>query len=101
MRVAVIAAFALLIAQLGAMTHTYAHSLDGTVSGAKQSLPGSRDLCADCLNFAPLLAPSGGTAAPLFNSPPAKAPPVAAASPRSLGFAPLLGFRSRAPPTTL
>lgn len=101
LRVALIAALALLIAQIGAVRHVYAHGAEGgTVAALKQQLPGVHELCGDCLNYAPLLATAGTTGSIHFEASPAR-PLLAergAANPARAG--PFLAFRSRAPPAT-
>src|SRR5512140_2273821 len=59
LRVAVFAALALLFAQIGAMTHAYAHLSARDQSSAQQSIGGSHEICGDCLNYAPLLSAAG------------------------------------------
>jgi hypothetical protein len=100
LRVALITAVALLIAQFGAMTHAYSHDSPVKPGSTHQSNPGSHAFCSDCLNFAPLLS-AAGTPIPLptiqlqgrgFGVP---------AECRSLvDLPPHLAFRSRAPPAT-
>jgi hypothetical protein len=99
-RIALIAALALVIAQLGAMAHAYTH-VPGTRSVAsQQSTPGIHDTCNDCLNFAPLLSAAGAPTTLPFALPQGCciAPPTQADSLVDLKF--LLAFRSRAPPVT-
>jgi hypothetical protein len=110
LRFAVIAALALVIAQLGAMAHAYTHvpqtravstqqSAPGQQSThGQQSTPGVHDVCDDCLNFAPLLAGAGTPALLPFALPQGccVAPPAPRDSLLDLKF--LLAFRSRAPP---
>jgi hypothetical protein len=104
LRFAVIAALALVIAQLGAMAHAYTHvpqtravATQQSASG-QQSTPGVHDVCDDCLNFAPLLAGAGTPALLPFALPQGccAAPPAPRDSLVDLTF--LLAFRSRAPP---
>jgi len=96
-RWAVIAAAALLIAQWGAMAHAYSHVPQARSVPAQQPIP-AHELCADCLNFAPLLSASGAPAVLPLVLPQgcSAAPPAARASLIDLEF--LLAFRSRAPP---
>jgi hypothetical protein len=91
-RIALITAVALLIAQMGAMSHAYSH--------AHQSGLGSHEFCNDCLGFAPLLS-AGAVPTALPQVVPqgrVVAAPVAGASlvDRSV----ILAFRSRAPPAS-
>ena len=88
----------LLIAQLGAQLHTYAHG-DATVLDApRQTLLASRGACGDCQSFAPLLSAAGApTRLPrLAAQARSSAPPLRAQS--LLDAALILAFRSRAPP---
>jgi hypothetical protein len=99
-RWAAVAALALLIAQMGALAHAYSHVPQTRSVSAQQPIPATHDFCADCLNFAPLLAAAGSPAvAPL-----ALPQGGHAASPAPLcslvDLKTLLGFRSRAPPVT-
>jgi hypothetical protein len=99
-RFAVIAALALVIAQLGAMAHAYTHAPQTRAVSAQQPGPGAQDFCGDCLNFAPLLAAAGAPAVLPF-----ALPQGCCAAPQSqLDSLPdlklLLAFRSRAPPAT-
>ena len=59
LRIAVIAAIALMIAQVGAMAHAYTHVPGMRSPTALQSSPGSHDYCSDCLAYAPLLLVAG------------------------------------------
>jgi hypothetical protein len=99
LRFAVIAALALVIAQIGAMAHAYTH-VPQTRAAAQQTSPGVHDFCSDCLNFAPLLAAAGAPAALPFALPHGccVAPRSQLDSPLDLKL--LLAFRSRAPPAT-
>lgn len=101
LRFAVIAALALVVAQLGAMAHAYTH-VPQTRAAAQlqQTSPSVHDFCSDCLNFAPLLAAAGAPAALPF-----ALPQGCCVAPQSQLDAPfdlklLLAFRSRAPPAT-
>ena len=97
-RVALIAALALFIAQIGAMAHSYTHVPEFGVSSSQQTNSGIHDYCKDCLNFAPLLSAAGAPAALPFAVPqPCRSAPQAQiACLVDLKF--LAGFRSRAPP---
>ncbi len=99
-RVALIAALALIFAQLGAMAHAYSHEPDRPPISSHQGNQGIHDVCKDCLNFAPLLSAAGAPTALPF-----ALPHVCRAAPQAqifrlvdLEF--LLAFRSRAPPFT-
>jgi hypothetical protein len=98
-RIALIAALALIFAQLGAMAHAYSHVLE-TTSSASQSKLGIHDFCKDCLNFAPLLSAAGAPAALPFAVPQpcSIAPQAQIACLVEHKFR--LAFRSRAPPAT-
>ncbi|HXI48940.1 MAG TPA: hypothetical protein VNH39_10155 [Steroidobacteraceae bacterium] len=100
LRFAVIAALALVIAQLGAMAHAYTHVPQTRAVSAQQTSPSVHDFCSDCLNFAPLLAAAGAPAALPF-----ALPQGCCVAPQSqlsslLDRKLLLAFRSRAPPAT-
>ncbi len=88
---------ALLIAQFAAQAHTYSHLRPGS-DRSDQSSDSRARLCSECLSFAPLLATAGSTG---------QRPVVAAETVRDsavavvaslVSRAPLLAFRSRAPP---
>jgi hypothetical protein len=99
-RVALIAALALLFAQLGAMAHAYSHVPEATSVSAQQAKLGIHDFCKDCLNFAPLLSAAGAPTALPFSIPQAcnPAPQAQIACLVELKFR--LAFRSRAPPVS-
>ena len=98
--VALIAALALIFAQLGAMAHAYTHAPESTSVSSQQAKLGIHDLCKDCLNFAPLLSAAGAPAALPFALPQtcSLAPQAQIACLVELKFR--LAFRSRAPPFT-
>jgi hypothetical protein len=100
LRFAVIAALALVIAQLGAMAHAYTHVPQTRAVSAQQASTDVHDFCSDCLNFAPLLAAAGAPDALPFALPQGcrVAPQSQCASLPDLKL--LLAFRSRAPPAT-
>jgi hypothetical protein len=88
----------LLVAQLGAEWHSYAHAGAGARAVSAQSVLATHADCSDCLGFAPLLS-AAGTPATL----PRLAPRLPARTPAArrvslLDQGPLLAFRSRAPP---
>jgi hypothetical protein len=100
LRLALMAMVGLVIAQLGAVSHAYAH--DTAVGSPSLHLTGtiSHDPCGDCLAYAPLLSAAGGSASLPFLAP-ALPVGVTAALPDSLiDGLPFLAFRSRAPPYT-
>jgi hypothetical protein len=100
LRVAVITAVALLIAQFGAMAHAYSHDAALKAASTHQSIPGSHDFCSDCLNFAPLLSPAGTSAALPLIEPQGRGFGVPAECRSLVDLSPHLAFRSRAPPAT-
>ncbi len=105
LRVALTVAFALLLAQFGAMAHTYSHDAQLSAatardSIARQSNSGGRDLCGDCLNFAPLLSVSGAPASLPFSVGQGLSPTLQTVGRSQVEFRPLPAFRSRAPPLT-
>ena len=97
-RVALIAALALIFAQLGAMTHAYSHVPDKPPLSSQQANQGIHDFCKDCLNFAPLLSAAGAPAALPFALPQACSVAPQAQITRLVDLKFLLAFRSRAPP---
>jgi hypothetical protein len=99
-RSAVIAAFALVIAQLGAMAHAYTHVPETRAVSAQQKSTSIHDFCGDCLNFAPLLAAAGAPAALPFVIPQAVCLVPQSVLGARLDLEILLAFRSRAPPVT-
>jgi hypothetical protein len=98
-RVVFLALAMLLIAQLGAQLHAYAHSNAGASDVPSPTLLASHGGCDDCLAFAPLLSAAGTPARlpRLAGQACTPAPPLRAHSP--LESALILAFRSRAPPT--
>ena len=97
-RVVFLALTMLLIAQLGAQLHTYAHGDATALDAPRQTLLASHSACGDCLAFAPLLAAAGTSArlprlASQAHTPP---PPLRAESLPDSAL--ILAFRSRAPP---
>ena len=97
MRIALITAIALLIAQFGAQAHAYSHL--HFRSGVIEQLNSNGSLCSECLSFAPLLS-AAGTPSHLFDIAPQgvlAAPSDAAAS--LITRSPTPAFRSRAPPS--
>jgi hypothetical protein len=94
------AVVALLIAQLGAMSHAYSHDAAVGPASVHQTAANSHDPCNDCLAYAPLLSAGGTPSALPFNVPRGRS-----AAPRSMAASLIdlsltLAFRSRAPPYT-
>jgi len=97
MRIALMMAMALLMAQFGAQAHAYSHLHFG--SSTTEQLDAHGKLCSQCLSFAPLLS-AAGTPSHLFAIAPQgviAAPSVAVAS--LICLSPTPAFRSRAPPS--
>jgi hypothetical protein len=100
LRIALLAALALLIAQLGAMSHAYAH--DAAVgSPATHQTAATHDLCNDCLAYAPLLAAAGTPSALPYIEPQGRGLATRATAESLLDLSLTVAFRSRAPPKTL
>jgi hypothetical protein len=99
-RIAVIAAAALLIAQLGAMAHAYSHVRDVGQASSHQTNTGNHDFCGDCLNFAPVLSAAGTPSALPCIEPQGRSFCVRAECRSLIDRTPHLAFRSRAPPVT-
>lgn len=98
-RAAALIAIALFIAQMGAIAHSYTHEPSNRTLASRQ-ISNSHESCADCLNFAPLLAAAGTPAVlpislQFTQSAPPPAPPASFLDHRTY-----LAFRSRAPPVT-
>jgi len=101
LRIATTAMVALLIAQFGAMSHTYSHDASLDSASTPQSTADSRGSCTDCLAYAPLLA-AAGTPSALLSFDRQDGGPAARVSADSLVDLSLtIAFRSRAPPHTL
>jgi hypothetical protein len=97
LRIALMTAMALLIAQFGAQAHVYSHLHYG--AGTTEQLDSHGRLCGECLSFAPLLS-AAGTPTHLF----AIAPQGVMAGPSDtvtslIARSPTASFRSRAPPS--
>jgi hypothetical protein len=99
-RLVALAALALFIAQLGAIAHAYSHRPATAPTSAYQQTQASHELCGDCLNFAPLLAPAGTLAALPFSLQHSQSTPPSAGPASFLDHRTYLAFRSRAPPVT-
>ncbi len=95
---AIVALAMLIVAQLGAQLHTYAHREAGAPDMPRQTSQAGHGACSDCLAYAPLLASAGAPAAlpPLAGLMSAGLPAPRLVS--ILDCGPILGFRSRAPP---
>jgi len=100
LRFAAITAIAVLIAQLGAVAHAYAHVPGAHPAAAYQTNAGNHDSCTDCLNFAPLLSAAGTPAALPLIEPPGRGAGVHAECSSLVDRHLHLAFRSRAPPLT-
>ena len=98
LRIAVLAALALLFAQLGAMSHAYSHNAVESPTSTHRDGATNHELCNDCLAYAPLLCAAGApTALPCIQ--PQSGGLVPRSTPDSLLNLDLtLAFRSRAPP---
>lgn len=96
-RLAAMAVVALLIAQLGAMSHAYSH--DGADSSSTRQIgASSHHPCNDCLAYSPLLS-AAGTPSPLpFIEPQGRSAATRAMARSLVGLSLTLAFRSRAPP---
>jgi hypothetical protein len=98
-RIALLTAVALLIAQFGAQAHAYSHLHAGPPHGAQQQYFHTGQ-CFDCLSFAPLLAGAGTPSQVLPAAPMGVVAAPDAVVPALLAAAPAHAFRSRAPPST-
>jgi hypothetical protein len=98
LRIALLTALALLIAQLGAQAHAYSHLRAGSHTAEQQDLHGGQ--CYDCLSFAPLLASAGGPSHVLIVAAQGVEAAPDAAVVTLTTSTPTHAFRSRAPPST-
>jgi hypothetical protein len=101
LRIAALAAVALLLAQLGAMSHAYSHDAAAGPVPAHPTGTGSHAACDECLAYAPLLAAAGGLSALPLIEPQRFALPSRAAADSLVDLSLTLAFRSRAPPATV
>ncbi len=101
LRIAVMAAVALLIAQLGAMSHAYSHDAAVGSPSTHQTGANSHDLCKDCLAYAPLLAGAAAASALPFIPPQGRGLATRATAQSLVDLSLTLAFRSRAPPHLL
>lgn len=97
-RIVALAALALFVAQLGAIAHAYTHRPATALTSAYQQTQNSHEICGDCLNFAPLLAPAGTPAALPFSLQHSQSAPPSPPPASFLNHRTYLAFRSRAPP---
>jgi hypothetical protein len=96
LRIALVTAMALLIAQFAAQAHAYSHLHPG--SDSTEQLDSHGRLCSECLSFAPLLATAGGLAHVSFVRPDGVAPAPDVSVLSLISRSPTAAFRSRAPP---
>ncbi len=96
---AVFAAIALVLSQLGAMNHAYSHVPQAAAS-VQDLNPAAHAICDECLSFAPVLSSSGSRAVIDFAAPPARAIALSAIAASLLNHRLDLAFRSRAPPVS-
>lgn len=96
LRIALLTALALLVAQLGAQAHAYSHF--NSASHPAGELDYHTAQCFDCLSFAPLLASAGGPSHALVVAQQGvlSAPNAALVTLTTTGS--VSGFQSRAPP---
>jgi hypothetical protein len=99
LRIAILATLALLLAQVGAMSHAYSHDAAVGYPATHQSA-NAHDLCNDCLAYAPLLAPAGTPGALPSIEPQSPGPAIRSAASSLLDLSLTVAFRSRAPPKT-
>jgi hypothetical protein len=97
LRFALMAAMALLVAQFAAQAHTYSHLRPGS-DRTDQSSDSRARLCSECLSFAPLLATAGSTGQLPVVAAAGVSGTIVAVVASLISRAPLLAFRSRAPP---
>jgi hypothetical protein len=100
LRLAVMAVLALLLAQLGAMSHAYSHDAAMGSVATHQTGASSHDSCNDCLAYAPLLAVAGTPAALPSIEPQGRGLATCATADSLVDLSLTLAFRSRAPPET-
>ena len=100
-RIAVLAALALLFAQLGALSHAYSHdaAVASTASTHRTGAAG-HDPCNECLAYAPLLCAAGAPAALPVPLPQSRGLATRTTAASLLNLDLTLAFRSRAPPLT-
>lgn len=107
-RTAMLALVALLLAQLGALSHAYAHDPPPwPAAGSPAASPSTHplgatghDSCNECLSYAPLLCAAGTpTALPIID-PQGRDPQTRPTSDSLVHLCPALAFRARAPPNS-
>lgn len=94
------AAVALLIAQLGALSHAYSHDAAAGAPSTHQTGATSHDLCNDCLAYAPLLAGAAAPGALPSVLPQGRGLATRVTAHSLVDLSLTLAFRSRAPPNT-
>jgi hypothetical protein len=98
LRIALLMALALLIAQFGAEAHAYSHlRADSHAAQQKDFHTGQ---CFDCLSFAPLLASAGGPSHALIVAAQGVEAAADTTVPALATATPTHAFQSRAPPAT-
>jgi hypothetical protein len=109
LRIAVLAALALLLAQLGALSHAYAHdaATGSSLAGAHGARPpatsrplgaAGHDACNECLAYAPLLCAAGAPAALPAVDPQGRTLATRPTADSLVDLRATLAFRARAPP---
>jgi len=104
LRLAALVAMALLCAQVGALSHAYAHDADARAPGtappaASPAGAAAHDPCNDCLAYAPLLCAAGTPTVPPAINPQSATLAVRRPADSVADLDPTLAFRARAPPT--
>jgi hypothetical protein len=95
-RLGMLLALALILAQTGAVMHGYSHL---RASGESPGVPAtSSQSCPDCLSFAPVLAPAGGTSHSLTVAQAQIGTTYRTLVAPLVGHSPQHAFLSRAPP---
>ena len=103
-RITLITAAALLLAQIGAMTHAYSHDAASAQSSTHRIAAGigagagGHEFCNDCLTFAPLLSAGGAPDQLPFAEPQGRSVAVHAALTSLVDRSSTLAFRPRGPP---
>ncbi len=96
MRVALLTALVLLVAQVAAQAHAYSHLHPGF--DTTQQLDAHGRLCSECLAVAPLLATAGSTGRSFLTPPQGVTAAADVVVASLISHEPTLAFRSRAPP---
>ncbi|MDB6082566.1 MAG: hypothetical protein JWN43_447 [Gammaproteobacteria bacterium] len=99
-RITAMAVLALLLAQMGAMSHAYSHDATVGSSASHRTGASTHDPCGDCLAFASVLSAAGGPGAVPFIAPHGRSPATSAPARSLVDLSLTLAFRSRAPPYT-